>query len=80
MQYLLSELQGRGSSAPGEAKSFNTISDVVRHLQKINKNKRLLIGDNLANADALEELLQQKLSTVSINVADEDVTWIVTAF
>ena len=80
MQYLLSEVQNRNSSIPGEAKSFNSIQDLVNHLQKINKDKQLLIGDKLTDADTLKEILYERLSTVSIRVSEGEKKWIITAY
>jgi hypothetical protein len=81
MQYIVNEVHPKDLCAFGEARVFNTISEVVRYLQKINEKKRLLIGDWEANSEILEEHLKERHATVFVFPESEQrKKWIIAAF
>ena len=81
MQYIVNEVHPKDLCAFGEAKVFNTLSDVVRYLQKINEKKRLLMGDWEADSALLEEHLKERHATVFVFAeSEEDKKWIIAAF
>ena len=81
MQYLVNEVHPKGFSEFGEAKIFNTISDVMLYLQKINKDKRLLLSEKEVNSELLQEILKERHTTVSVFAEPEqEKKWIIAAF
>jgi len=81
MQYLVNEIRPKGLSEFGEGKVFNTISDVMLYLQKINKDKRLLMSEKEVNSSMLEEILKERHTTVSVFAErEQERTWIIAAF
>jgi len=81
MQYLVNEVHPKGLSEFVEAKVFNTVSDVLHYLQQINKDKKLLISQKEANSAMLEEVLRERLATVSVFAEREhEKKWIIASF
>ncbi len=81
MQYLVSEVRGKGLYSSGEAKVFNTISDTIRYFHGVSKNKKQLLGGRELNSEVLQELLKERLSTVSVfEERNAQRRWTVSAF
>ncbi len=81
MQYLVRELQSKGSIGSSEGKIFKTLPDAVKHLQKINHSENLLIGEKEGNIDQLQRFLSERLATVALRANLEDTRqWVITAF
>jgi hypothetical protein len=81
MQYLVNEVHPKGLSEFGEGKVFNTISDVVVYLQKINQDKRLLVSEREVSSAMLEEFLKERHTTVSVFAERvKEKKWIIAAF
>ena len=79
MQYLVTEIMA-GSASPGEAKVFNSVSDAVKHIQKISDTKILWMGDKDKTTDQIEWALAEKLSTVTVTTGEKGRKWAITAF
>ena len=81
MQYLVNEVHPNGLSEFGEAKVFNTISDVMLYLQKINKDKRLLMSEKEVSPVVLAEVLRERHTTVSVFAeSEQEKKWIIASF
>ena len=81
MQYLVNEVHPKGLSEFGEGKVFNTISDVMLYLQKINKDKRLLMSEKEVSSAMLKEVLRERHTTVSVFAErEQEKKWIIAAF
>ena len=82
MQYFIRQVYGSAIPTFGGAKAFETTSDVVNYLQKMNKDKRLFVAGVIeANAEVIQVCLKERLSIVSV-VAErgEGIKWFIAAF
>jgi hypothetical protein len=74
MQYLVREVSG-------QSRIFKTLPDVVKHLQKINKEEALLVGEKGGALSQLEGYLKERLATISLYAAiNRNRQWTITAF
>jgi hypothetical protein len=74
MQYLVRE-------ASGQSMIFKTLPDVIKHFQKTNNAKQLLIGEGEGGLTQLEGHLKERLATISLHTAfNKKKQWTITAF
>ena len=80
MNYIVSEVQPDPAVGMGEVKVFTTLSDAVKHIQKINNSERWLFGEREGNLNMLRGVLMERLSTVSlVGGLESEKRWVITA-
>lgn len=80
MQYLVREIPV-SSAAPSEPKIFRSLSDAITYLRKANPSRTLVLEEKEGSLDSLKTFLKERLSTVSLRVAEGGQNqWVITAF
>jgi len=82
MQYIVREVHPNTSVGTVAVQVFPTLFAALKHIQKINNNGRLLLGEKEGNLNMLRGALMERLSSVSL-IADPELEakkqWIITS-
>ncbi len=81
MQYIVREIHPDPSVVTGATMVFTTLFAALKHIEKINKDGRLLLDEKEGDLKMLRSVLIERLSTVSlIPEKKAQKRWTITAF
>jgi len=70
MRYLVKEVQEGAAGEPGDGKVFKSILAALQFVKKSSSGRKVLLGSQEATEENLAGLLKERLSTVTLSVAN----------